>query len=134
MTSGSGPMRGRLAAYRAGQPPRTARRPATPDNVSPRCTTYLAAGRAAVPGAAAALSVLVRMTSPLFAVRVFAWAGRAGPVMPAATAMISRTLQASTTHADFVHVCTVTITFLPRDQRRALLALTPKARTSREGK
>src|SRR2546430_338073 len=117
MTSGSEPMRGRLAAYRAGQPPRTANRAAMPDRVSPSCTTYLAAGRAAVPGAAAALSVLVRVTSVLLAARVSAWAGRAGPVMTAATARISRTLQASTTHADFVHVCTVTITFLPRDQR-----------------
>ena len=62
MTSGSGPMSGRLAAYRAGQPPRTANRAAMPDNVSPGCTTYLAAGRAAGTSAAATLSVLARVT------------------------------------------------------------------------
>jgi len=59
--SGSGPMTRRLAAYKAGQPPRTANRAAMPDNVSPGCTTYLAAGPAAMPGAAAALSVLARV-------------------------------------------------------------------------
>src|SRR5258707_210688 len=77
ITSGSGPTRGRLAAYRAGQPPRTANRAAMPDRGSPGRTTYLAAGRAAVPGAAAALSVLVRVTSVLLSARVPAWARRA---------------------------------------------------------
>ena len=66
-------MSGRLAAYRAGQPPRTANRAAMPDNVSPGCTTYLAAGSAAMPGATAALSVLARVTwVVLLAMRVFA--------------------------------------------------------------
>src|SRR5580704_4267247 len=115
MTSGSAPISDRLAAYRVAQPPRTENRAAMPDNVSPYCTTYLATGRAAVPRAAvvvpnatAALSLLVRVTSVLLlAMRIFAWAGRVRPVMPAATAMISRMLQANTTHADFVHACTV---------------------------
>jgi hypothetical protein len=35
---GSGPMTRRLAAYRAGQPPRTASAAAMPDNVSPAAT------------------------------------------------------------------------------------------------
>ena len=35
---GSGPMTRRLAAYSAGQPPRTANRAAMPDNVSPATT------------------------------------------------------------------------------------------------
>jgi hypothetical protein len=59
---GSEPMSGRLAAYSAGQPPRTANRAAMPDNVSPGRTAYLAAGRATVFGAAATLSVLARVT------------------------------------------------------------------------
>ena len=61
MTSGSGPMSGRLAAYRTGQPPRTANRAAMPDNVSPGRTAYLETGRATVLGAAATLSVLARV-------------------------------------------------------------------------
>src|SRR5580704_5777854 len=116
MTSGSGPMSGRLAEYRAGQPPRTANRAAMPDNVSPGCTTYLAAGRFPVTDAAATLSVLARVTSVvLLAMRVFAGAGRTDPFTPTATKMISRMLnQASATHADFVHIRTVAVTFLPR--------------------
>ena len=55
-------MSGRLAAYSAGQPPRTANRAAMPDNVSPGRTAYLEAGRATVFGAAATLSVLARVT------------------------------------------------------------------------
>ena len=35
---GSGPMTRRLAAYSAGQPPRTANRAAMPDSVSPATT------------------------------------------------------------------------------------------------
>ena len=42
MRSGSGPMACRLAAYSAGQPPRTANRAAMPDKVSPSWTTYFA--------------------------------------------------------------------------------------------
>src|ERR1700747_1299023 len=124
MTFGSGPMTGRLAAYRAGQPPRTANRAAMPDNVSPGCTTYLAAGPAAMPGAAAALSGLARVTwVVLLAMRMFARTGPAGPVMPAATTMtIVRMFQASTTHADLVHACTVLSLSFRGDQRRALLA------------
>src|SRR5215470_9692283 len=104
MIFGSGPMARRLAAYSAGQPPRTPNRSAMPDNVSPCCTTYLVICLVAVTGAAATLNVLVRMTSVLPAVRVFAWAGWTDPFMPTATKMIERMLQASTTHADFVHV------------------------------
>jgi hypothetical protein len=51
-----------LAAYSAGQPPRTANRAAMPDNVSPGRTGYLETGRATVFGAAATLSVLARVT------------------------------------------------------------------------
>ena len=39
MTSGSGPITRRFAAYNAGQPPRTASAAAIPDKVSPGCTT-----------------------------------------------------------------------------------------------
>ena len=39
MTFGSGPMTRRFAAYKVGQPPRTARAAAMPDKVSPGCTT-----------------------------------------------------------------------------------------------
>src|SRR4029077_5110280 len=50
MMSGSGPMARRLAAYRAGQPPRTANRAAMPDSVSPLRTTYFVVWLAAVTG------------------------------------------------------------------------------------
>src|SRR3954463_5072703 len=99
MTSGSGPMTCRLAAYRAGQPPRTASAAAIPARVSPGCTTYRAAGRAAGPGAAAAPGVLARVTWAALAMRMSAWAGRAGPVMPATT-MTVRMIQASMAPAD----------------------------------
>ena len=79
--SGSGPMTRRLAAYRAGQPPRTANRAAMPASVSPGCTTYLAAGRLPGTNAAATLSVLATVTSVvLLAMRVLAWAGRTDPL------------------------------------------------------
>ena len=96
----------RLAAYRAGQPPRTASRAAMPDKVSPGCTTYPAAGRAAVTNTAATLTAAGPVTSVvLLAMRMFAWAGRAGWLTPAATTTTTRMLpQASTTHADFVHI------------------------------
>ena len=51
-------------------------------------------------------------------VRVFAWAGWADPVTPAATRMIDAMLEASTTHADLVHVrMGLSLSFL-RNQRR----------------
>ncbi len=93
-----------------------------PDSVSPLCTTYLVVGLAAVTGAAAMLSVLVRVTSVLLAVRVFAWAGWTDPVIPAATKMIDRMLQASTTHADLIHARIVLSLSFQGDQRRTLLA------------
>ena len=66
-------MSGRFAAYRAGQPPRTANRAAMPDNVSPGCTAYPGAGRAAGTNAAATLSALATVvTSVLLAVRMLA--------------------------------------------------------------
>src|SRR5260221_10404497 len=99
MTWGWGPMRGRLAAYRACQPPCTARRAAMPDNVSPGCTTYLAAGRAPPPGAAAAPSVLVGGAPVLLAMRGVSRAGGAGPLLPAPPPLISRMFPAGTTHA-----------------------------------
>ena len=118
---------------KAGQPPRTANRAAMPDNVSPGCTIYLAAGRLPVTNAAATLSVLARVTSVvLLAMRVFAWAGRTDPFTPTATTMISRMHQASTTHADFVHIRTVLSLSFQGDQRRTLQARTPKARTVRK--
>ena len=110
----------RLAAYRAGQPPRTANRAAIPDSVSPLCTTYLVVWAVAVTGAAAMLSVLVRVTSVLLAVRVLAWAGWTDPFRPTATRMIDRMLQASTTHADFVHARIVLSLSFQWDQRRTL--------------
>jgi hypothetical protein len=91
-------------------------------------------GLVAVTGAAATLRVLVRMTSVLLAVRVFAWAGWMDPFIPAATGMIDRMPQASTTHADFVHVRIVLSLSFQWNQRRTLLVRTPKARTGREGK
>src|SRR5215469_4313002 len=72
------------------------------DKVSPLCTTYFVLLVVADTDAAT-LTVLVRMTSVLLAVRVFAWAGWTGPFVLTATRMMGRTLQASTTHADFVH-------------------------------
>jgi hypothetical protein len=62
MTFGSGPMSGRLAAYRAIQPPRTPSCAAMPDNVSPCCTTYVLVGLIALTGAVTARSVLVKVT------------------------------------------------------------------------
>ena len=61
MTSGSRPISDRLAAYRAAQPPRTDSRAAMPDNVSPGCTTYRAAGLAARTDTVATLTVSARM-------------------------------------------------------------------------
>src|SRR5258708_277803 len=55
MTSGSGPRARRLAAYRAGQPPRTAAAAAMPDSVSPGWTTYRAPRRGAAAGAGTAV-------------------------------------------------------------------------------
>ena len=131
MTFGSGPITGRLAAYSAGQPPRTANRAAMLDSVSPSCTTYLVLGLGAAAAAGAALSVLVKMTSVLLpAVRVFACAGRTDALRPTATPMI-RTLQASTTHADLVRIRTVlSLSFRGGISAGTLLARTPKARTS----
>jgi hypothetical protein len=134
MTSGSGPTAARLAAYSAGQPPRTANRAAMPDNASPDCTTYLVVWLIVVTGAAATLSVLVRVISVLLAVPVFAWAGWAGAFRATATRMIDRMLQASTTRADFVHVRMVLSLSFHGNQRRTLLVRTPRARTGREGK
>jgi hypothetical protein len=115
-----------------------------PDNVSPGCTTYLAAGLAAGTDAAATLSVLARVTSVLLvvlvllvllvllAMRWFAWAGRADPFMPTATKRMNRMLQASTTHADFVHIRTVVSLSFQGDQRRTLQVRTPETRTVRK--
>ena len=126
---GSGPMTGRLAAYSAGQPPRTANRKAMLDRVSPSWTTYRVRGVGAVTGAAAR-SVLVKVILVLLCVRVFAWAGRgADPCVTAATSMIGTMLQASTTHADLSHMRIVLSLSFQGDQRRALRARTPTGRT-----
>src|SRR5258708_3738675 len=105
-----------------------------PDNVSPSCTTYLVVWLVAGTGAPAALPVVVRMTSVLLAGRGFASARGTGSFMPTAPRMIDRMLQASTTHADFVNARIVLSLSFQGDQRRTLLARTPKARTDREGK
>jgi hypothetical protein len=97
-----------------------------PDNMSPGRTTYLAAGLFAVTNGVPTLSVLVRANSVLPAMQMFAWAGRTDPFMLTA-ARISRMLQASTTHADLVHLRTVLSLSFLRDQRRTLLVRTPKA-------
>src|SRR5271154_7239028 len=68
-------------------------------------TVWAATGRAATVWETAGVRARVRMTSwmVLIAVRVFTWAGRAGPFRPAITRTASR-VQASTTHADVSHV------------------------------
>jgi hypothetical protein len=74
------------------------------DNESPGCTTYLGAGCAVVVDAVAASTVLVRVTAVvLLAMRMFAWVRGTDPPMPA-TIRVSSMPQASTTHADFVHI------------------------------
>src|SRR5215469_7594946 len=98
------------------------------DKVSPLCTTYFVLLVVADTDAAT-LTVLVRMTSVLLAVRVFAWAGWTGPFVLTATRMMGRTLQASTTHADFVHARMVLSLSFQGIQRRTLLVRTPMART-----
>ncbi len=55
----------RLAAYRAGQPPRTFSCAAMPDKVSPCCTTYFPAGLAARTGAETAPSMPATVTCAL---------------------------------------------------------------------
>src|SRR5215831_3150837 len=97
-----------------------------PDSVLPSCTTYFVVWLAAVTGAAAALSVLVRMTSVLLAVRVFAWASGTDPCILIATRVTGRMLQASTTHADLIHVRIVLSLSFQGDQRRTLLVRTPR--------
>src|ERR1700722_6794890 len=91
-----------------------------PDNVSPGCTTYRAAGLTARTDTAATLPVSARMIPVLLlllllllAMRVSAWAGW-DRLMPAASMISGRALQASTTHADFVHTRTGALTFLPQ--------------------
>jgi hypothetical protein len=100
-----------------------------PDSVSPLRTTYFVVWLVAVTADAATLNVLVKMSSVLPAVRVFAWTGWADRFIPAAARMIDRMLQASTTHADSVHVRMVQSLSFQGDQRRTLLVRTPKART-----
>ena len=95
------------------------------DNVSPGWTTYLVAGVLAVTDGAAMVSVLVRMFLVLLAVRMVAWAGWMDPFMPVVTRVIDRMVQASTTHADLVHVRMVLSLSFRGDQRRTLVR-TPK--------
>jgi len=64
--------------------------------------------------------------------RMFAWAWPADPVTLAVTTMTSRMHQASMTHADLVHIRTVLSLSFQGDQRRTLLARTPRARTVRK--
>src|SRR5215468_7919699 len=95
MRLGSGPMARRLAAYRAGHRPWTAKAAAMPDRVSPARTTYRVAGRGA--GAAAgiavaasgavAMTVMVTRVVLLLALRGCAWARRAGIIMAAVASM-----------------------------------------------
>ena len=95
------------------------------DKVSPGWTTYLVAGVLAVTDGAAMVSVLVRTSSVLLAVRMVAWAGWTDPFMPAVTRVIDRMVQASTTHADLVHVRMVLSLSFRGDQRRTLLVRAP---------
>src|SRR3977135_1447941 len=104
MTFGFQPMAFRLDVYSGGQPPRMWNRAAMPDNVSPYWTTYVVAGLVAGTDGTATLRVRGRITSLLLAVVVFGWAGSADTFMPTATRVIDKIPQASTTHADFVHV------------------------------
>src|SRR6202044_2533049 len=79
------------------------------------------AGALAVTDGAVMVSVLVRTSSVLLAVRMVAWAGWTDPFMPAVTKVIDRMVQASTTHADLVHVRMVLSLSFRGDQRRTLL-------------
>src|ERR1700761_2512836 len=93
------------------------------DKVSPGRTVHVAAGLAAgtagltvmaaadslsrvawaLPGAAAGVAWVI------LAVLVFAWAARPGPDGPAAAVTSRMMLQASTRHADKVHLCTAVL-------------------------
>src|SRR5579859_5526353 len=120
MSLGLGPMACRLAAYRAGQPPRTASAAAMRDRVSPGRTAYLGdwaglPGAGFRPPAMAVVVKVVRVTGVvLIAMRWVAWA-RAGPAGPAAARMV-RMHQASTTHADIVHLRMVVLLSFRWDQ------------------
>ena len=60
------------------------------------------------PGPVTLILLFLLLLLLLLAVRMFARAGRAGRLMPAAATITTRMLpQASTTHADFVHTRTV---------------------------
>src|SRR6185437_1322310 len=142
---GSGPMAARLAAYRAGQPPGTPRSAATADRVSPGRTVHVAAGwaarRAAVTSVVAAgadalvktarvlLATLVAVL--LTAVPMLGWATRwPGPLRPA-TATRGRMHQASTRHADMVHLRTMVLLpswGQPRRQRPGAAGIGPGGR------
>jgi hypothetical protein len=66
------------------------------------------------------LTLLARVTwVMLFAMRWFAGAGRTDPIIAAAITA-GRMHPASTTHADFVHLCTVVLLSFLGDQRRTL--------------
>ena len=129
MVSGSWPMACRLAAYSAGQPPGTPSAAATPDRVSPGRTTYLAAGLDAATAGAAIGNVLVRVTSILLAMRVFAGAGWTGPLVPTAASGIDKMLPASTTHADVVHA-RIVLSLSFRGVGAGLLGRAPKGNRS----
>src|SRR5215469_7345352 len=119
---GSEPMTCRLAAYRAGQPPRTPRAAAIEVRVSPGRTAQVSVD-AAASGAAVTASrlagTLAGATWVLLAMLVLAWAGCAGPPQPV-TAKRNAMPRAATTHADFVHLRTMGL-FLPECQRQTLL-------------
>src|SRR5882724_2728560 len=91
------------------------------DKVSPGRTVHLAA-RSAGPAVTRAFSVvtdsLVGTTCVLLAMPMFAWAaGWSGPRAPTAATRASRH-QASTTHADMVHLRTMVLASFLGDQRR----------------
>ncbi len=113
MVLGSGPMACRLAAYRACQPPGTWSAAAMPDKVSPGRTVHVPAcraGSAVTPAFAAVTDSLARTAWVLLAMLMFAWAaGWSGPRVLAAATRASRH-QASTTHADMVHLRTMVLT------------------------
>src|SRR6185312_7857763 len=143
--SGSGPTAVSLAAYRAGQPPRTPSAAAIADRVSPGRTVHVAAGRAArraavtsvIAAGAGALAGAARVLPAtlvavlLTAVRGLGWATRRpGPARPA-TAARGRMHQASTRHADMVHLRTMVLLpswGQPRRQRPGAAGIGPGGR------
>ena len=95
MALGSGPMTRRLAVYRAGQPPGTARAAAMPDRVSPAVIAYRAG--AARPGGARMVPGRMRAGSGPMTRRLAAYRAGQPPGTPSAAAMPDRVSPGCTT-------------------------------------